>query len=334
MNKPERISFLMMVVLLILVGWLQLATLLLTALFGYIALRKFSLGHSKLLGLSLFCIVLACIGWGLIHFSARAYREFPKLAEQTIPAVIRFAEEQGITLPFTDYASLKTEVMEELTARFGSMGGYARTVLFQIVYLIIGTVVAISVFFNARLHIEGDPHTTGDNLYTLTARQLAKRFQTFYRSFATVMGAQIVISLINTALTAIFLFSTGFPKPTLISAFTFLCGLLPIIGNIISNTVITAVGFTLSPQMAFFALMFLVVIHKLEYFLNSRIIGHHIKNPMWLTLLGLIIGERLMGIPGLILAPVVLHYIKVEASQNKMKEEQAESSPPSGGGTP
>jgi len=36
---------------------------------------------------------------------------------------------------------------------------------------------------------------------------------------------------------------------------------------------------------------------------------------MWLTLLGLIVGERLMGIPGMILAPVVLNYLKLEGSQ-------------------
>ena len=101
---------------------------------------------------------------------------------------------------------------------------------------------------------------------------------------------------------------------------TFLCGLLPIIGNIISNTLIVGVGFTISPKMALIALIFLVVIHKLEYFLNSKIIGDRIKNPMWLTLIGIVLGEKLMGIPGMILAPVVLHYIKVEASRNKATE--------------
>ena len=75
---------------------------------------------------------------------------------------------------------------------------------------------------------------------------------------------------------------------------------------------------TISPRTALVALVFLVVIHKLEYLLNSKIIGDRIKNPMWLTLLGLILGEKLMGIPGMILAPVVLHYIKLEASRNKM----------------
>jgi predicted PurR-regulated permease PerM len=102
---------------------------------------------------------------------------------------------------------------------------------------------------------------------------------------------------------------------------TFLCGLLPIVGNIFSNILIVGVAFTLpviGPKMALIALIFLVLIHKLEYFLNSKIVGDRIKNPMWLTLIGLVLGEKLMGIPGMILAPVVLHYIKVEASQNKV----------------
>ena len=47
---------------------------------------------------------------------------------------------------------------------------------------------------------------------------------------------------------------------------------------------------------------------------------------MWLTLLGLIIGERLMGIPGMILAPVVLNFIKVEAST--IEVETAPPTPP------
>jgi predicted PurR-regulated permease PerM len=41
---------------------------------------------------------------------------------------------------------------------------------------------------------------------------------------------------------------------------------------------------------------------------------------MWLTLLGLLLGEKLMGIPGMILAPVLLHYIKVEASRNTLED--------------
>jgi predicted PurR-regulated permease PerM len=45
---------------------------------------------------------------------------------------------------------------------------------------------------------------------------------------------------------------------------TFLCGLLPVIGNIISNTIIVCIAFTISPQFAGWALLFLIIIHKLE----------------------------------------------------------------------
>ena len=186
--------------------------------------------------------------------------------------------------------------------------------------LIIGLVVAVSLFLNAKWEVENDPDTVKDSLYATVVRELAVRFEIFYGSFARVIGAQIIISILNTALTSGFLVWNGYPYAPVIMVLTFLCGLLPIIGNLISNTLIVAVGFTISPRMALVALIFLVVIHKLEYFPNSKIIGDRIKNPIWLTLIGLVIGEKLMGIPGMILAPVVLHYLKVEASRNKAQE--------------
>jgi predicted PurR-regulated permease PerM len=140
------------------------------------------------------------------------------------------------------------------------------------------------------------------------------RFKSLYQCFAKVMGAQIIISAINTVLTAAFLIFNNYPYAALLAALVFLCGLLPIVGNIISNTLIVLVGFTISSRTGIYALIFLIVIHKLEYFLNSKIIGQRINSPMWLTLIGLVVGERLAGIPGMILAPVMLHYIKVEAS--------------------
>ena len=129
------------------------------------------------------------------------------------------------------------------------------------------------------------------------------------------MSAQIRISAINTLLTAIFVLIVSLKYGGFVVGLTFLCGLLPIVGNLISNAIIVGIAITMSPRLAIVALIFLVAVHKLEYFLNSKIIGDRIKNPVWLTLLALIIGERFMGIPGMILAPVVLNYIKVEASK-------------------
>lgn len=323
MTKSARISYGVMAVLLVLIGWLHLGTLVLTALFGFFALQLFSLGRSKLLGVGLYVVAVAVIGYGLFFFSRQACVALPKIAETTIPAVVGFAEKQGVELPFTDYASLKTVALAEAKEGLAGVGHHLRAAGFQFALLLIGLVLAVSLFLDKGWGTEDDPQTARDSLYATVVRELGTHFRTFYASFSKVIGAQIAISVINTGITAVFLLWNGFPYATVLIALTFACGLLPIIGNVVSNTLIVGVGFTLSPRMALVALVFLVVIHKLEYFLNSKIIGDRIKNPMWLTLVGLVLGEKLMGIPGMILAPVVLHYIKVEMSRSRPADASA-----------
>jgi predicted PurR-regulated permease PerM len=318
MSQPVRVSYVIMAVLLVLIAWLHLGTLVLTSLFGYFALQLFSFGRHKFLGVAVYIIAVATIGIGLVHFSRQAYVALPEIANTTIPAVVGFAEKKGIELPFTDYESLKTVAVTEAKEGIAGVGRYARAASFQFVLLVAGLVVAASMFLSTSWGAENDPQSGRDSLYATVVRELAARFKTFFQSFAKVIGAQIVISTINSGLTAVFLIWNGYPFAAVLIVMTFLCGLLPIVGNLISNTLIVGVGFTVSPNTALVALVFLVVIHKLEYFLNSKIIGDRIKSPMWLTLIGLVLGEKLMGIPGMILAPVVLHYIKVEASRNKV----------------
>jgi len=313
-----------MLALLFLIGWLHLATLVLTALFGYLAIRGLDrmVGGRKWLAVTLYVVLVSALFMGLIYFSKQAYITLPKLSDTTIPAVVNFAESKGVELPFTDYASLKKLALDAVQEKFANVGLYVRGAMFEIASFIIGLVLPISLFLNSRFQMAGDPHAVRGSLYALVSHELGSRFRTFYASFATVIGAQILISTINTTVTSIFLVWNDYPYATVIITLTFLCGLLPIVGNLISNTLIIGVGFTISPQVALSALIFLVTIHKFEYFLNSKIIGDRIKNPMWLTLIGLIVGERLIGIPGMIFAPVVLHYLKVEASRARVAADE------------
>jgi len=319
MIQPLRASYGIMAVLLVLIAWLHLGTLLLTALFGYFALQLFCIGRRrKALSVAIYLVAVVTVGVGLVYFCRQAYVALPEIAKTTIPAVVEFAQKQGVELPFTDYASLKTVALSEAQEGIAGIGRYARAASVQLVLLLTGLVVAASLFLSQAWGTERDLHTSRDSLYATVVRELAARFKTFFHSFTTVIGAQMVISTINTGLTAVFLLWNGYPFTAVLTVLTFLCGLLPILGNLLSNTMIVAVGFTVSPHTALAALIFLVAIHKLEYFLNSKIIGDRIKNPLWLTLIGLVLGEKLMGLPGMILAPVVLHYIKVEASKNRV----------------
>ena len=88
--------------------------------------------------------------------------------------------------------------------------------------------------------------------------------------------------------------------------------LLPVVGNLISNTVITIVALSVSVYVAAVALGYLVLIHKVEYFLNARIVGGEIHARAWELLLAMLVMEAAFGIPGLVAAPVYYAYIKRE----------------------
>jgi predicted PurR-regulated permease PerM len=93
---------------------------------------------------------------------------------------------------------------------------------------------------------------------------------------------------------------------------TFIVGLLPVIGNLISNTLIVAIALSVSFSAAVMSLVFLVLIHKLEYFLNARIVGGQIEARAWELLVAMLVMEAAFGIPGVIAAPIFYAYIKRE----------------------
>ncbi len=326
MTQQRRISYVVMLVLFLLAGWLHMVSLLMAALFSYFALTKlrFSNRLGKWPTVVLFAILVAGIVFATVHFLAETIEAVPSVANKAIPSMMDWAERYGIELPFKDYDSLKTGLLDlarDHVNSLGSVATFARGATRQLVFLLIGSVCAISLFLNARFELDRESNPNPNNLYYLAGDEITKRFTLFYRSFAIVMGAQMTISAINTFLTAIFVLVMRLPHPFVIIGITFLCGLIPIIGNLISNSVIVAIAFTRSPETALAALVFLIVVHKLEYLLNSKIIGERIRNPVWLTLLGLVLGEKLMGIPGMVLAPVVLHYLKMEIGKVPVKQE-------------
>jgi predicted PurR-regulated permease PerM len=317
--NPSRVSYLFIVATLVLVGWLHLATPLLAALFSYLALTRLHWPKrgGKWLAVGLFLVLLAGAAYELGRFANHAVKALPEIADKAIPSIIEWARQHQIDLPFTDYDSLRDLALGTVTSQVNYLGrfaNFARGATTQFVFLATGCVIAISVFLNPRLELGGQRPALNNNLYSLCCREIAARFSVLYHSFATVMGAQIIISAINTVFTTVFVLIIHLPYAAVVVGVTFLCGLVPVVGNLVSNTIIIGIGFTVSPRTALLALIFLVVIHKLEYFLNSKIIGYRIRNPLWLTLVALIIGERLMGIPGMILALVVLNYLRLEMS--------------------
>ena len=178
-----------------------------------------------------------------------------------------------------------------------------------ILHILIGMVIGVMV----SLH-DGDPPLPRK---PLTAA-LRERVIRLAQAFRDIVFAQVWISGINTAITAIFIFvilplwGVTLPFSKTLVAITFIAGLLPVIGNLISNSVLVVLALSHSLQVAVAALSFMIVLHKLEYFLNARIIGSHINARSWELLVAMLIGESIFGMPGVIAAPVFYAYGKKE----------------------
>jgi predicted PurR-regulated permease PerM len=323
MNASARFSFFFMAGAILLIGWLQLAGPLLVGCFTFLALTCLQLPvrGGKIIAVLIVLLLLSGLFYGLGYFVHATIQALPEIGDQAIPAIITWAKSHDIQLPFSDYDSLKDFALDTIkgeTRYLGNFTKFARGASTHFVFLAAGCIVAMGFFLNPQFGPRRDDGA-GENLYEAGCREVAARFQIFYQSFTAVMGAQILISAVNTVLTGIFVVAVGLPYAVVVIGMTFLCGLLPIVGNLVSNSIVVSIGFTVSPKMAFCALVFLVVIHKLEYLLNSKIVGWRIRNPFWLTLLALIVGERMLGIPGMILGPVLLNYIRQESSRFKTR---------------
>ena len=177
-----------------------------------------------------------------------------------------------------------------------------------ILHIAVGIAVGVLVFFRHP----------GERPPGPLARALTERLRRFAEAFDTVVVAQVGISAINTALTALYLLvalpflGVRLPLAGTLVAVTFLAGLLPVVGNLLSNGVIVLISFGVAGWVAVVSLVFLVVIHKLEYLVNARIVGRRIDAAAWEILLALFAFEAAFGLPGVVLAPIVYAHVKGE----------------------
>lgn len=153
---------------------------------------------------------------------------------------------------------------------------------------------------------------------------LKTQVEHFGDAFRRVVFAQVKISALNTIFTAIYLavalplFGVHLPLVKTLIAITFVVGLIPVLGNLVSNTTIIVVSLSHSVEAALASLAFLVVIHKLEYFLNARIVGAGVGARAWELLVAMIAMESVFGLPGVVAAPIYYAYVKGELMARRL----------------
>jgi len=280
------------------------------------AQRWFNTRLAKMLVVVLFAVVvigaIAGAVFGLVTFFRSDIENLPRLLAKVSDILDRVRV--GIP-PFLaaylpdDIADLQRKALEWLrshVAELQMMGAHTLVTFAEtLIAMVIGVVLSLR---------EVDPRANPGPL----AAALTLRAERFADAFRNVALSQLSISLLNTTFTAIYLviglhlFGVHLPLTKTMIAITFVVGLLPIVGNLTSNTIVVVISLAHSPAVAVASLAFLIVIHKLEYFLGARIVGTRIKSQIWELLIAMMAMEALFGIPGLVAAPIYYAYVKSE----------------------
>jgi len=325
-------------------AWIIIAALLLFIMFRHLVVgvvaglalylildrvsRSFSkrLGHTAARPLALILVTL--VGGGIIVGGIALSISFARHHAGNIPAMMtKMAEilqstrawlggygEELIPDVLTDAETIKSGLAEWLKEHAGTIEGAGGWATAALLHMVMGILLAILVFFRHVTHRDLMPGGT-------LSRCLAEKVERFAHAFSRIATAQIKISAVNTTLTALYvlvilpLFGKSIPFATTIVVVTFVCGLIPVVGNLISNTVIAVLSLGISVGTAIASLVFLILIHKLEYLINSRIVGGETDSQAWEILLAILIGETSFGVAGVVMAPIVYAFLKRELKE-------------------
>ncbi len=230
----------------------------------------------------------------LLTIIERARNQLPERFDNYLPAT---ADE------------IKTNISQFILGHLSELKSFGKDTAHLFVTVLIGMILGAIIALQPTPE-PGTMRPLADALFTRVSR--------FAGAFHDIVFAQIKISLLNTTLSAIFLltvphiFGEHLPLVKTLILITFVAGLLPVIGNLISNTIIFIVAISVSFWIAVCVLVYLILIHKLEYFLNARIVGGQIKARAWELLIAMLVFEAAFGLVGVIAAPIYYAYLKSE----------------------
>jgi predicted PurR-regulated permease PerM len=323
-GRVATASYLLMVVALVSILVLKLLPALLAGLLVFAAINTLAPGLQKHLPGNrahwFIVAVLASLVVGLLTFAIVAGVAFlgsergnpSAMLEQIMPLIERARAQlpAGVVAYLPDgEQEIRAAIIDWLrqhAAQVQIAGKQAGRVLVQLL-------IGIALGAMLALHVTRAPTARGP-----LAGALGARCANLAAAFRDIVFAQAKISAINTLLTGIYLlvvlplFGVNLPLAKTLVVVTFVAGLLPVVGNLISNTLIFIVALSVSAGVAIAALTYLVLIHKLEYFLNAGIVGTQIRARAWELLIAMLVMEAIFGIGGLIAAPIYYAALKRE----------------------
>ncbi len=210
-------------------------------------------------------------------------------------------------------AEIQRTIAAYLGAKAGALAMAGRVWLTGLLYAYVGLLIGALAAVRAHGRAHGP-----------LAQELTLRVARMGDAFRQIVAAQFWIASFNTLLTAVFLllvlpaWDLGLPYTPALITLTFIAGLVPIVGNLLCNAVITLVGLSVSPTAAVACLVFLILIHKAEYVINAKVVGQRTHMGVWELLSVMFVAEAVFGPAGLVAAPLFYAYLKKELQAERL----------------
>lgn len=272
-------------------------------------------GHRALLAASFAVavipvLVLVTAGALLAYYSSHATSAYAEVLQELTRVIAQWRAKLPASL--ADYLpsgpeTVKPWLASVVKSQADKLTGLGKSSAHGLLMTLVGVVIGL-LLANSTPHPERGPLSAA----------IAARAARLQAAFSAIVSAQFWIAAINTGLTAAFfylvlpLFGASMPYAEGLLVLTFFAGMLPVAGNLLCNTVITVISLSIGPVVAASCLAFLIVVHKLEYVVNAKVVGHRMSMTAWELLTAMFAMEAVFGIAGLVSAPLFYAYLKSE----------------------
>lgn len=169
-----------------------------------------------------------------------------------------------------------------------------------------------------------DTHTDASGNIVAYFKQ---HIENFKEGVVKVFGAQAIVAALNAVVTGIYilivlpLLDIHLPFGIVAVLLTFVFGLIPVVGNLMSNTLNILLSLSVAPWVGILSLVFLVVSHKLEYLLAAKFVGAKVGAKAWELLTVMILMEASFGPIGFAVAPVLYAWLKIELRKHHFMQD-------------
>lgn len=254
----------------------------------------------KFIQVLLFLIVMGGLIYVLIHYAPSIYNQIRQIIIQT-NHFYRTPSSNDIINVSKDFIKklsdtvLSTQGFQYITSTVFSISKIGLNILLSFIlslFFILGkdSVIKFASHFKASII----------RSFVKEVEYFGKKF---INSFGKVMEVQIVVALINGAVSTIGLYIIGFPNVIGLGIMITFLGLIPVAGVFISLLPLCIVAFNTGGIMyVLYTISLVTVIHVLEsYFLNPKLMSSKTKLPVFIIFMVLIFSEHFFGIWGLVI---------------------------------